>query len=300
MLPTPTALLLDFGGVIVESGRSTASPRELVARVHRLVGGALTEEEIERSLAQADGVRKQRRNDSTDFIEFSHEQLWGELVAEQWPAMARAAVLVHAADLTRQWARRPDWRLRAGMADLLDFTIGRGMPVAVVSNTRSGQAHRDMLDELGVTGAFAAQVYSDELGVFKPHPSMIYAAARELNVPVGRCWFVGDQVGKDIVCARRAGAGAAILMPRGARPQAEGARVPGSDTAPQAEGAHGKGGGAGPQGEGAHARGEGPQSPGAGAPAQAGPQSAADRAETTPDAVVADGTELLALLRQAL
>ncbi|MEV4414211.1 HAD family hydrolase [Catellatospora sp. NPDC049609] len=247
MLPSPSALLLDFGGVIVESGRSTQPTRDLVVRVHRLVGGALTEDEIVASLQRADDLRDERRAASTEFLELSHEQLWGELIAEQWPAMARAAVLVHAGDLTRQWARRPDWRLRPGMADLLDFTIGRGMPVAVVSNTRSGQAHRDMLDELGVTGAFAAQIYSDELGVFKPHPSMIWAAARELGVQAAQCWFVGDQVGKDIVCARRAGTAAAILMPYGTKPR---------------------------QGDGTP--------------------------ETTPDAVVADGTELLDLLRKSL
>ncbi|MEU8002608.1 HAD family hydrolase [Catellatospora sp. NPDC049111] len=247
MLPTPSALLLDFGGVIVESGRSTEPLRELVDRVHRLVGGALSTAEIHESLERADDVRSERRDTSTDFVELSHEQLWGELVAAEWPAVARATVLVHAGDLTRQWARRPDWRLRPGMADLLDFTIGLGMPVAVVSNTRSGQAHRDILDELGVTGAFAVQVYSDELGVFKPHPSMIWAAARELGVAAAACWFVGDQLSKDIVCARRAGTGAAILMPHGDSPQ------------------------------------KGDGSP-----------------ETTPDAVVADGTELLALLRQSL
>ncbi|GAB4056894.1 HAD family hydrolase [Catellatospora paridis] len=249
MLPTPTALLLDFGGVIVESGRSprpedsTYRHAALVQRVHRLTGGVVGEDQIRHALDEAKKSRAQMRENTEECLEISHEQLWGELIAVEWPAVARATVLVHASDLTRQWARRPDWRLRPGISDLLDFTVGRGMQVAVVSNTPCGQAHREALDEFGLTGAIAVQVYSDELGVYKPHPSMIWAAARDLDVPVADCWYVGDQPHRDIVCARRAGVGAAILMPEGE-------------------------------------------------PREVG--------ENTPDAVVADGTELLALLRQAL
>lgn len=249
MLPTPSALLLDFGGVIVESGRSprpedsTYRHAELVRRVHRLTGGAVGEDEIRHALDSAKKARSRMRENTEECLEISHEQLWGELIAVEWPAVARATVLVHASDLTRQWARRSDWRLRPGIADLLDFTVGRGMPVAVVSNTPCGQAHREALDEFGLTGAIAAQIYSDELGVYKPHPSMIWAAARDLGVAAADCWYVGDQPHRDVVCARRAGVGAAILMPEGE-------------------------------------------------PREVG--------ENTPDAVVADGTELLALLRQAV
>jgi FMN phosphatase YigB (HAD superfamily) len=244
MLPTPSALLLDFGGVIVESDRSSA-PRHtaLIQRIHQLTGGAVSEEEIGVSLDNARRTRSRMRQNTEECLEISHEQLWGELVAAEWPAVAKATVLVHAGELTGQWARRPDWRLRPGISDLLEFTVGRGMPVAVVSNTPCGQAHRDALDEFGLTGAFAVQIYSDELGVYKPHPSMIWAAARDLGVAAADCWFVGDQPHRDIRCARRAGAGAALLMPEG-EPREIGA--------------------------------------------------------DTPDAVVADGTELLALLRQAL
>jgi phosphoglycolate phosphatase-like HAD superfamily hydrolase len=216
MLPCPSALLLDFGGVIVESGRSSHDRHAaLVQRVHRLTAGVVTEDEVRAALDQARQARSRLREDDEECLEISHEQLWGEIIAVEWPAVARATVLVHASDLTRQWARRRDWRLRPGIADLLDFTVGLGMPVAVVSNTPCGQAHREALDEFGLTGAIAAQIYSDELGVYKPHPSMIWAAARELGVPAAACWYVGDQPHRDVACARRAGAGAAILMPEG-------------------------------------------------------------------------------------
>jgi len=70
---------------------------------------------------------------------------------------------------------------------------------------------------LGLIGAFAHQIYSDELGVCKPNPEMIRVAAQMLWEAPKYCWMVGDKR-KDVECARQAGAGAAILM--GDRPDA--------------------------------------------------------------------------------
>jgi FMN phosphatase YigB (HAD superfamily) len=84
--------------------------------------------------------------------------------------------------------------------------------MAVVSNTLSGAAHRDFLTKAGVGGLFAAQIYSDEAGVRKPNPQMIWAAAQELRVPAEDCWFVGDSRRRDVLCARRAEVAVAVLM----------------------------------------------------------------------------------------
>lgn len=40
---------------------------------------------------------------------------------------------------------------------------------------------------------------------FKPHPKGLLVAAKELGVPVGNCFFIGDRDEKDGECARRAG-----------------------------------------------------------------------------------------------
>jgi FMN phosphatase YigB (HAD superfamily) len=82
----------------------------------------------------------------------------------------------------------------------------------VVSNTLSGAAHRDFLAKAGVGGLFAAQIYSDEAGVRKPNPQMIWSATHELGVPAQGCWFVGDSRRRDVLCARRAEVAAAVLM----------------------------------------------------------------------------------------
>jgi N-acetyl-D-muramate 6-phosphate phosphatase len=217
VLPAPRALLLDFGGVIVQSARPEAEEviPQLAKRVRRLIGGLLTVEEVASELARADQLRLEFRASTGQ--EVTHEKLWREFVADLWPRDVREKVVAHATELTYAWADRPSWTMVDGIAELLEFTLGSGLPVAVVSNTRCGQAHRDCLERLGLTGAFAHQIYSDELGVCKPNPEMIRAAAQALWEAPKACWMVGDKR-KDVECARQAGAGAAILM--GDRPDA--------------------------------------------------------------------------------
>lgn len=214
MLPSPRALLLDFGGVIVDSPPDATDLMlaRVVGRVKELIGGLLSEEEITSELKRADVLRDELRGASHE--EVGHERLWGELVADLWPDEARVKVVAHADELSYLWASRPGWRIVEGMWELLDYTVGKGLPVAVVSNTRCGQAHREALDRLGLTGAFTVQIYSDEIGFCKPHPELIWAATRELDLPASACWMVGDQPLKDIACARRAGAGAVLMGDR--------------------------------------------------------------------------------------
>jgi FMN phosphatase YigB (HAD superfamily) len=211
MLP-PRALLLDFGGVIAESDRAndTADPA-IYAEVHRIVRGALPIEQIKADLAAAGEARDEWRSDP-EHPELTHAQFWGAYVAKDWPVSAKAAVVEHCSDLSNAWASRR-WAVVDGIPELLDYTLGRGIPVAIVSNTLSGRAHREFIERAGLTAAFAAQFYSDEVGRFKPHPEMLLTAARFLDEPIGRCWFVGDSVGRDVACGRAAGVGTMILRP---------------------------------------------------------------------------------------
>jgi FMN phosphatase YigB (HAD superfamily) len=123
--------------------------------------------------------------------------------------------------LSYDWAYRNNWVLCAGIREALAAASGAGIPLAVVSNTLSGAAHRDFLAKVGMSEIFGSQVYSDEAGVRKPNPQMIWNATDELGVPPETCWFVGDTPRRDILCARRADVAKAILM-----------RSPRTDTSP--------------------------------------------------------------------
>lgn len=219
MLPRPVALLLDFGGVLADGPPQQPAPAELVLRLYDLVSAAVPAPVIARDVA-AGAAAYARWRDEDHPEELTHAQVWSQ-VTGGWPAPAAEAVRRSATALSYAWTWRAEWQLRPGVPAALRAATAAELPMAVVSNTLCGAAHRDFLDQAGVGELFAAQIYSDEAGVRKPNPEMIWRAARALGVPTADCWFVGDSRRRDVVCARRAGAGAAILMrsPRTAREQ---------------------------------------------------------------------------------
>lgn len=226
MLPSPTALLLDFGGVIADAPPQRAAPSELVLRVFNLIQQALPPGEIQRSLTEgAKAYARWRDEDHPD--EMPQAQVWERFVIGGWPAGAQARVRAQIAKLSYDWAWRHNWALRPGIADTLAFAAARDLPLAVVSNTLSGAAHRDFLARVGVAGRFAVQIYSDEAGVRKPNPQMIWEATDALGVHATDCWFVGDSRRRDILCGRRADVRAAILM-RSPRTRREGTGLEGT------------------------------------------------------------------------
>ncbi|MEU5719673.1 HAD family hydrolase [Streptomyces sp. NPDC020403] len=216
----PAALLLDFGGVVVATTGRPSWPEELAAELHHALAAAgcheLTPEDLVSDLeaaAVADSHWKDAMSRPAAPAEMTAHRYWTEFVAADWPPAARAFVAAHAQDLChRQGELRQDRETRVGIDELLDTAERHGLPVAVVSNALSGSVHRDHLRRTGLDKRLALQVYSDEAGVRKPNPEMIHIAARALDVPAARTWYVGDRVDRDVLCGRRAGVGACVLM----------------------------------------------------------------------------------------
>jgi FMN phosphatase YigB (HAD superfamily) len=214
VLTRPAALLLDFGGVLADAPPQRAAPPELVLRLYNLTRHALTPGEIQRALTRgAEAYARWRDEDHPD--ELSQAEVWERFVIADWPATPQALVRASVAKLSYDWAWRNNWALRPGIAEVLAAACAAAVPMAVVSNTLCGAAHRDFLAKAGVGRLFGAQIYSDEAGVRKPNPQMIWHATAELGVPAEPCWFVGDSPVRDIACARRAEVGTAILMRSG-------------------------------------------------------------------------------------
>ncbi len=217
---TPKALLLDFGGVIADTGGRPDWAAVLAPTVHNLLlsrkVSRLAVEVIEADL-EAGALAYARWGEAMCRpyapAELSHEEFWSDYVAADWPASAREAVLAHADTLClRMGEVRHSFAVRAGIVGLLAEASARGLLVAVVSNTLYGSVHRDFVERAGLADRFALQLYSDEAGVRKPNPELILRATRSLGVSPEHCWFVGDTWSRDIRAARRARVGAAVLM----------------------------------------------------------------------------------------
>ncbi|WBB49470.1 HAD family hydrolase [Verrucosispora sp. WMMA2044] len=215
MLRSPRALLLDFGGVLADAPRQPPAPPELVRRLFDLIGGIVSAEQIAADLTEGGRAYARWRDDagrSDDPVELPHAQVWANFVTSTWPGAARTAVEEAATPLAYAWAWRSEWQVRPGIAEALRAAAEADLPMAVVSNALCGAAHRDFLAAAGLSDLFVAEFYSDEAGLRKPNPRLAWLAADAVGVPIGDCWFVGDSVHRDVACARRAGAGAAILM----------------------------------------------------------------------------------------
>jgi putative hydrolase of the HAD superfamily len=93
--------------------------------------------------------------------------------------------------------------------DTLD-TLGalkeRDLKLGVVSNTyQRGQVLREQLAETGALPYIDVAVFSSEVGLRKPHPSLFEAPLAELGVAPQEAVFVGDSLAADIRGAQAVG-----------------------------------------------------------------------------------------------
>lgn len=218
----PRGLLVDFGGVIVETSDRGGWQGQLAEVVHNTLNEAsvssarLTIADIHRDIregAKADARWKDAMSRPFAPTELTYEEFWEGFVAADWPAPARNYVRDNAKELCRRMGElKQDRVTRPGFVEVLDLADAASIPVVIVSNTLMGQVHRDYLARHGLTSRFAGQIYSDEARVRKPNPDMIHLGARAIGETAQTCWYVGDNFDRDVLCGMRAGVGGNILM----------------------------------------------------------------------------------------
>lgn len=102
------------------------------------------------------------------------------------------------------WA--PARLLGAHTHALLDSLRGRGLRLGLVSNAFDpGWLLRRDLAEMGLVERLDVAVFSSEVGMRKPHPSIFDAALSELGVEAGRALFVGDRLYEDVRGSKEVG-----------------------------------------------------------------------------------------------
>lgn len=214
----PDALLLDFGGVIFQTTKRPEGYGELAAHLSEVLGRAghrRSPESLEPVLRGGVKALKDWKNASSRRLaplELDHRTIWHDFLASPLPPAEREVLAGSAGTLlARLTATLSEHSVRPGIPELLATATELGVTVGIVSNAHSGRAHRTLLAAHGLDEAFGVQVYSDEVGLRKPHPGIITMAARALGTTPGRTWYVGDTLDRDVVAGRRAGVGAVIL-----------------------------------------------------------------------------------------
>jgi sugar phosphate isomerase/epimerase len=88
----------------------------------------------------------------------------------------------------------------------------RGYKVGIISNINSSVEAQQFLNENHLEGCVSTVVLSIVFGRKKPHPAIFYAAAREIQVPVQNCAYVGNNIHKDVIGSREAGIGKVVVL----------------------------------------------------------------------------------------
>ena len=102
----------------------------------------------------------------------------------------------------------PDaFMLAPGAEDSLRWCKANGLAVAVLTNTITrgdDEVWRDC-HRLGLEGLVDEVVSSYSTGWAKPHPAMFERALASVGVSAGEAFMIGDQLGEDVLGAKRAG-----------------------------------------------------------------------------------------------
>ncbi len=214
----PVALLLDFGGVIFLTSKHPDGRRRaaelLVDRLAR-AGWVESVDRIERSLTAGFAALKDWKNAASRQRkphELEARAIWNDFLVSDLDDGPRAVLAGDGPELLQSMtALLSGHHLREGVLELLQTARELGVRVGIVSNAHSGRSHRALLADHGIDHLIDVQLYSDEVGIRKPHPGIIALAATALATEPSLTWYVGDTYDRDLVAGRRAGVGAVVL-----------------------------------------------------------------------------------------
>jgi len=105
-----------------------------------------------------------------------------------------------------------DRRVRPEAEGVLEALRDEGFALGIVSNVMSRNCVEVNLERYGLLEYFDVVVASAVYGRRKPDPRIFLHAAEKIGSPPERCAHVGDKISRDILGARRAGLGLAVLI----------------------------------------------------------------------------------------
>ncbi len=102
-----------------------------------------------------------------------------------------------------------------GAMEVLEELRGRGIKLAIISNTIHGQIERALLKHYGVYDKFKVLLFSSEVRFRKPRPEIFLMALYHMGVEAGKTIHVGDTPEADVLGALKVGMGAVHYDPQG-------------------------------------------------------------------------------------
>jgi len=214
----PRALLLDADGVVFAPMVHRDTIRVLTEQVVRRLTTAAIEHDVDRvrgalehglrAISERDAALRHRRVPREVPAETVAAVLTAELDADARSALLRDAAALSGDLDAALWQRDP----RPQAVEAIAVAHSRGIPVALIGDAPPGHRRRALLSAGSLSPMVAAQVFSEEVGVRRPHPRSIEVAAALLGVHPVDAWYVGSHPHRDLLAARRAGVGHVITV----------------------------------------------------------------------------------------
>ncbi len=212
---TIKAVFFDMGGTIETFGYTKSLRLGATSGIQKLLASNaihlnLSNEALYEIVST--GLREYHQVCTKTLIELPSSQVWQNFIFKDFQIDPLKLEQI-AEDLmffieTQYYERK----MRPEVPHVLEEIRQRGLKIGLISNVNSkGQVPTNLL-QYGIKDYFETIVLSSEYGFRKPDPAIFHYAARQINVPVSECCYIGDRIERDIKGATRAGFGCSIQI----------------------------------------------------------------------------------------
>jgi HAD superfamily hydrolase (TIGR01662 family) len=203
------AILFDVGGTLRHTRPRTAEEkRAYIAQLMERIGDRSDPDAFYRILKSRARAYKLWAQQTER--ELTEAELWTRWMLPDRPPETVAPLAVELNQLFRESAGH-----RSIYPETYDVVIElyrRGYRLGLVSNTTSSVEIPAMLKELNILGCFDTILMSAVVGKRKPAPDLLLDATGRMGISPSACAYVGDQLNRDVLAARRAGYAQAVWL----------------------------------------------------------------------------------------
>lgn len=159
-----------------------------------------------------DGIAQYKKYSEGEAREKKPGEIWTEYYLKSFD-FDRAALAACAEELAGMWEVTYFHReLRPEVPAMLEALRERGYRLGVISNSCSEDSVFDMLEKYEIRDYFEDVTVSAVVGYRKPHPAIFHIALRQMRVAAQNCVYIGDTRSRDVIGAKNAGFGRAVLI----------------------------------------------------------------------------------------
>lgn len=203
-----TTLFTDLGGTLRIVHKDPAYQMNAMRRIAELVGTDMEPEAFHRLLDERyDGYRDWALLHKREAPE---AELWMRWLAFDYP---KERVAKHSEELTYEYRKAKGRRLVVDHGlETLKTLDERGYRIGIISDLIGTREIPEWLHEDHLAEFFCAVQLSSVCCIRKPDTEIYFRACREAGTAPGECAFVGDNLNRDIIGAKRAGFGLTIAV----------------------------------------------------------------------------------------